>query len=283
LTEQDIFSNTSQVLMSAPQAGAKPRRLSAKAVQSFRLMWTEAVSGIPLPSWCEPARLADFLSHETEQYYIEKRLDERYERIMKESRNMGEAFIKYAVAMEDYSKAMIVVLEDEITRKPKAFYRSDFPLSLLTKFDLLKHTQIQAYDCLWRHLDSFKAKASLYKGNSIKFNSHVTVPSNPTSKLLVDSYNTTDRAGSSLLVYMRICNVSSYEELLEDTPLSKAKLNPRTYSQLYQDFETKLYGFRNILLRLTPQTYSVPQSLSSASKMLGEILLDELPPAATES
>lgn len=283
MVEQEIFSNSSQVLMSAPRTGLSSRKLSAQAVESFKRIWVEAVSDIPLPSWCEPTKLADYLSAETEAYYIEKRLADRYERILKESKNIGVAFISYSEAMEDYSKAMMSVIQEEITKRPRSFYRSDFPLSLLTKLDLLKHTQIQAYDCLWKHLNSFTGKAWMYRGDVIKFRIHVTVPSNPTSKLLVDAYNTADKASSSLLAYVRIWNVSSYEELFKDKPLSKANLDRRIFSQLYQIFDAKLYDLRNVLLRIAPNTYSTPSALSPATRMLGEIMLSGRSTASSDA
>jgi hypothetical protein len=269
--------------MSVPTADVKHKKLSTQALNAFSEVWTEAVSDIPLPTWCSPDELSEVLCHETAQYYIEKSLDDRYERILKQSRNVGEAFIMYSDALTDYSKAMMGVLREEILKKPKSFYRSDFPLTLLTKLDLLKHTQIQAYDFLWRFTDSFLGKASLYKGNSIKFRNKVEIPSSEKTHTLVDSYNNADKASGALLAYIRIWNVSSYDELLEDKPLSKEKLDPRTYADLYEDFDGKLYSFRNTLLHLTPETYSAPVIQGAASRMLGELQLSGPQMAATES
>jgi len=282
LTSQDVFSSTSQVLMSVPSPDTKHRQLSPQAAKSFKDVWADAIQGIPLPPWCSAAKLSDVLCGETEQYYIEKALDKRYETILKQSRNIGETFILYSDALTDYSKAMITVLRSELREKPKSFYRSDFPLTLLTKLDLLKHTQIQAYDFLWRFVDSFLSKASMYRGDTKKFRNNVGVPSEAKTDLLVESYNTADKSGSALLAYIRTWNVSSYDELLEDKPLSRANLNPRVFAELYQDFDTKLYSLRDALLRLTPDTYSAPVAQGPASRMLGELLLQGTPMAATE-
>jgi hypothetical protein len=266
-----------------PKTDVRRRQLSPQAVKSFKEVWSDAIQGIPLPTWCSADELSEVLCRETEQYYIEKALDKRYETILKQSRNIGEAFILYSDALTDYSKAMIAVLHDELLEKPKSFYRSDFPLTLLTKLDLLKHTQIQAYDFLWRFVDSFLGKASMYKGDSRKFRYNVGVPSEAKTNVLVDSYNSADKSGSALLAYIRIWNVSSYDELLEDKPLSKENLDQRTFADLYQDFDAKLYSLRDALLRLNPKTYSVPIIHGPASRMLGELLLRGAPMAATES
>lgn len=278
MTEQDVLKSTSQVLMTISEPSKEPsKELSPRIKEAFEKAWIEAVKDIPVPSWCDPKRLADVLARETEEYYVEHRLNERLEKILKISRNVGEAFISYANAIDDYSDAMVKVLKGELQKKPKAFYRSDFPLSLLTKLDLLKHTQVQAYIFLKDWVGSFVQKASRYKGDTLKFHNFVEIPCDKKLEPLVTSFNESEKASSSLLAYIRIWNVNAYEELLIDRPLSREKINHKIFAELYQKFDETLYSLRNTLLVFTPKTYFGAKTSSSTVRMLGGLLLSEAP------
>lgn len=262
--------------MTTPANKAKSTKEALDLRNSFLKAWRESVLGISVPQWCDAEKLADTLALETEQYYIERRLDERVERVEKTARNKGEAFINYSSALDDYCNAMMDMFASELQRRPAAFYRSDFPLSVLSRLDLLKHTQIKAYDFLKIWVNSFVNKASIYRGDYYKFDKNVETPSTEVSNKIADASNAADRACSSLLAYVRTWNVSSYEELLLDNPLNRGKLDQKFFDSLYLRFEDALYSLQDTILKLKPELYTTPTMPTRAVEMLSGVVYSNL-------
>ncbi len=262
--------------MTTPQSRqpSLTKKGTADLKNTFEKRWLEAVNNIPMPSWCESPKLAATLAHETEQYYIERRLDERIEKVKKTSKNRGEAFSNYSSAIDEYCEAMKSMFASELERIPVAFYRSDFPLSVLSRLDLLKHTQIKAYDFLKFWVNSFVGKANLYRGNWIKFDK-VLVPFSEKSERIAGASNGADEACSRLLAYVRMWNASDYKDLLLDKPLTKNKLEPQVFDKLYLEFEVSLYSLQDTIRGLKPDSYLTPSASNSAFEMLGGILFAE--------
>lgn len=260
--------------MTTPQTSQSQKETS-DLKNTFVKVWREAVKGLPVPKWCDIEKLADTLAQETEQYYIERQLDERIKKVVKSSRNSGEAFIKYVAALDEYCEAMKSMFSTELQRRPVAFYRSDFPLSILSRFDILKHTQIKAYDFLRIWADSFVNKASMYRGSWHKADKFVWTPYSKESAKIADASNSADKACGSLLAYIRIWNVSAYDELLQDKPLTKTKLDPKRFDELYLSFESSLYKLQDTIRELKPELYMQPSAPNSAVEMLGGIIFLE--------
>lgn len=274
MAREEFLTATSQVLTAAYQSPLlTPDRLSPEITDSFRNTWKEAIKGISLPAWCEPAKLIDCLSNETEEYYLENQLANRLERIWQLSKNYGDAFVSFSYAIDDYSKAMAGVLQREIESKPVSLYRSDLPLSLISKLNLLKHTQAQAYGTLAYTVRSFINKAAIFNSNRIKFRMHVTTPYSKSLEPLSKAFNESDRTGSALLAYLRVWSANSYGDLTSQKPLSLAKVDKREYSELYDAFETNLYRLRDSLVWLAPDLKFGGKKDLGVTSMLGELLL----------
>jgi hypothetical protein len=267
----------SQVLYASPNSfpWVGPRRIDPELSEEFRKNWGEALAQIKLPDWCDRNELAKTLSVETETFYLKHRLSEHLSKVFKYSRSYGEKFIWFAEAMDDYCKGMEIALSKEIADKPHAFYRSDLPISVVTKLNLLKYTQVQTYGFLRKWFNSYMNKASIYKSNRIKFTRYILAPIDHKTGPLGPAFSAADNAGSSFLAYVRVWNASSYDELLHDKPITVEKLDMVEFSKLYQNLEKNLYNLRNTLNHVHPETFVAAEEPTAVEGFLGELLLVE--------
>ena len=275
MVAEELLTSTSQVLMAShPYRPPSGESVNAEVKEVFAKSWRESIRGIRLPAWCEPEELVKHLTVETEEYYVENNLADRLQRIRRLSRNYGEVYIRYTEAFEDYARAISGVMERDISGKPHMLYRSDLPLSMISKLNLWKHSQGQTYLAISLLLNSFVNKAGLYKSDRVKFQNLVELPFARHVGPLCNAFNACDRSCSALVAFMRVWSADSYQDIDREAPFSMKRLEMSELHALNSTFERNLYEVRNSVLKVSPNIFPERSEDSDVVRVMGGILLE---------